>query len=234
MSRLIIEYVLRSLDNNLRPFQCRLYPQTSATIRLGRDAATAQQHLGWIHLFCGRISSIWKSVQQQYDITHPPTSSAAKRTIEKWEQDFVGLLIQYGLSLWEARNKHIHGSNKEEARKLRRNKAILQAKRAYQKGQYRVEPQLQPLYRIPLPLRIKQSTRQIERWTRHVELMMQTCAADQKRTQPRITTSFKRKHKTRNRLRAALPCRKRTMIQTDLRELLFHRRHTRFRFSNDP
>ena len=84
-------------------------PPTSDTIAEWpeelREAYSAQENIGWIQVFYGRLSSRWESI----------ATSAVSETIPgnrfSWTSKLIRWCWGFGIDLWLARNTLVHASN---------------------------------------------------------------------------------------------------------------------------
>ena len=60
------------------------------------------------------LSKSWVIAQHQYIKEIYQSTKIPTGTLEIWKTSFLPTLLQYGLDLWEQRNKSVHGSTPEE------------------------------------------------------------------------------------------------------------------------
>lgn len=81
----------------------------------------------------------------------------------KWETVIASSLIQYGLDIWELRNKELHGDFEQEQRMKSRERIRDKAKEHFLLGETSVPYQHKKLFHMHASRRLRQSTRQLER-----------------------------------------------------------------------
>ena len=152
-------------------------------------------------------------------------------TPDTWARDFISASIQYGLSLWEARNHAIHGKTMKEALTLQRTRIKQRVKDLFEKGRSTIGTNYHHLFYLPLSQRLLKPTRQLQKWADHVELAIAENANDQRYFQPRLPDLFPTipRHTTRRVHIPQVVTPNKPLIQADIRELLYPRKHTRFR-----
>jgi len=69
-----------------------------------RDAYSAQQNIGWEHVFYGRLANHWETLST--DAYTNPDSSAYK-----WTGKAIRMGWEFSMDIWTLRNQIIHGNN---------------------------------------------------------------------------------------------------------------------------
>ena len=137
------------------------------------EAVREQDKIGWKHIFLGRISNGWSTIQETYVSQNPTTWRDEKYPIEaamkRWRSTFILSLLQYGLDLWIERNNHVHGDTPKNRAFIKRRKLIERAQDLYTEGPSSVPQQQNRLFHN-FEKRIEGSTRSLEGWIELVEL----------------------------------------------------------------
>ena len=70
-----------------------------------------QNAIGWDHLFLGRFSSEWSSLQDEYYARQARATETKRQTGHRWQIAIIGAIWQQWFLLWEQRNKDLHGAD---------------------------------------------------------------------------------------------------------------------------
>ena len=69
------------------------------------EALDAQENIGWIHLFCGKLSWKWLLL---YDSQTPPDQRGIFNESYLWGAAIIETILWQYIELWELRNKEVH------------------------------------------------------------------------------------------------------------------------------
>ena len=92
--------LLVGLSSEMNHNTVELYKNEYAPSQVLREVMQEQTHIGWDHLWSGRIAKRWMEVGPQEEFQATP---------ELWAKKIVGALLDFGITLWKFRNKVIHG-----------------------------------------------------------------------------------------------------------------------------
>ena len=81
-------------------------------------AIKSQSHIGWQHIFSGKISQEWLKLQEQ----STNATVGQKRLSYVWGASIVELLLNQYISLWELRNEEVHRKTAEKQEHIRKTK----------------------------------------------------------------------------------------------------------------
>lgn len=206
-------------------------------------AAVEQQKIGWKHILQGRLSKKWIIAQNFHlQMTHG-ISQIPQSTLELWKKTFLPTLIQYGLDLWELRNKVVHGSTPRESAQIKRLQLNREITVKYMMGESSVSPAQKRLFQKPEILRLRDSNRSKRNWLITVNIAQQARQLQLKKLHrlfPRlnhfqgftITAQPPRQHRIRL---TQPPPRKTKGIQKTLRELFLNAHPSvRYRQGDEP
>jgi len=117
------------------------------------NAVHHQTLLGWHSFLCGYISNFWNKL------------AVKTRTTKKqyWESKLTSISLNLHKTIWEGRNCHVHGANVKEAKQRAREAIITKIKKLY-KTPPRLASRYQSILSVPLEIRIRKSTAQLQDW----------------------------------------------------------------------
>jgi hypothetical protein len=100
MIRTILIENIKSWCNNLPPWQPPLLPDDVLQL------VTNQLSLGWNWLLCGRLTTNWALLQNEYysNIQHRSTGNL-------WAGKVIAAIWDYSWMLWDHRDEHLHNSD---------------------------------------------------------------------------------------------------------------------------
>jgi hypothetical protein len=81
-------------------------------------AIKSQHHIGWRHMFSGKISQEWLRLQEQ----STKVTTGHKRLSYVWGASIVEVLLKQFVLLWELRNEEVHGKTAEKQEQIRKTK----------------------------------------------------------------------------------------------------------------
>ena len=122
--------------------------------------AQAQETIGWRHLFKGRLSSTWKSRQEQ----HLGTRRADDNNGDTWMTGLIQVMLQQWFDLWKARNADRHGNDWETTLAAQKRQAIREVTQIYEQYKDNIEAEHNWLFDVPLLTRIQQPTDSLRQW----------------------------------------------------------------------
>ncbi|KAI2506424.1 hypothetical protein MHU86_8050 [Fragilaria crotonensis] len=70
-----------------------------------------QNAIGWDHIFLGRFSMEWSSIQDEYYARQAHSIETKRLTGARWQVAIISTLWQQWFLLWEVRNKALHGDD---------------------------------------------------------------------------------------------------------------------------
>jgi hypothetical protein len=80
-----------------------------------------QTQIGWNHIFQGRFAISWSSMQQQHYSGLKPVKG---RDGQFWTRTIISHIFTHWITLWEARNKSVHGNDTSTMAKAKHDQAI--------------------------------------------------------------------------------------------------------------
>jgi hypothetical protein len=83
-----------------------------------RQAIRSQNHIGWRHLFSGKISQEWLQLQEQ----STKVLIGRRRLSYVWGALIVELLLKQFINLLELWNEEVHGKTAEKQEHIRKTK----------------------------------------------------------------------------------------------------------------
>ncbi len=121
----IQDAIVRNLNHwrHLQPLALTESPSTNTAIQ-------EQANIGWQAMLEGLLSKRWKLLQMRYY-----RQQGKQKSINKWQQRLIRLLLQCGQGQWKHRNeyKHILGRPRHKAFEAKLNQCIIQAFRIGEK-----------------------------------------------------------------------------------------------------
>ena len=81
-------------------------------------AINTQSHIGWRHIFSGKLSQEWLHLQEQ----NTKVSIGRKRLSYVWGASIIEVLLKHFILLWELRNEEVHGKTAEKQEHMRKTK----------------------------------------------------------------------------------------------------------------
>jgi hypothetical protein len=88
-------------------------------------AIKAQRIIGWRHMFAGKISQEWLTLQEE----STNTTTGRKRDSYIWGASIVQVLLTQFIKLWELRNEEVHGKTKEHQERTRKERLRIEVGR---------------------------------------------------------------------------------------------------------
>ena len=73
-----------------------------------RRLVLQQNAIGWDHLFLGRFSSEWSSLQDEYYARRSHSTETKHQTGQRWQ---IAVISMVWFLLWATRNKELHGAD---------------------------------------------------------------------------------------------------------------------------
>jgi hypothetical protein len=70
-----------------------------------------QNAIGWDHIFLGRFSQEWGSLQDKYYARRAHTTETKRYTGQRWQIAVISSIWQQWFLLWALRNKALHGAD---------------------------------------------------------------------------------------------------------------------------
>jgi hypothetical protein len=100
----------------LHPHDAAPYQMTPSdnSPRAFRRIIFQQNAIGWEHLFLGRFSSAWSSLQDDYYARQAHSIETKRQTGQRWQTAIIGTLWTNWFLLWEIRNKALHGADSRQ------------------------------------------------------------------------------------------------------------------------
>ena len=89
------------------------------------EAIHQQDQIGWYHLFSGKISQKWLHLYEDTYIKpriRKPTNQQQRIDSYVWGAHIVEIILRQMISLWEQRNKDVHGDNNEDKDRILKEK----------------------------------------------------------------------------------------------------------------
>ena len=145
-TRPVLQHVIRDalhmwLDSGGDPIT-----MSSALYSEGVDSLLSQQNaIGWTHLWQGRFSAEWATLQDDYYARKKLNKLNKRYTGHRWQVAIIGTLWDQWRVLWESRNQDLHGATlaqrtQSEARDVHRDLRDLYDIR------HRLDPPIQALF----------------------------------------------------------------------------------------
>jgi hypothetical protein len=101
------EWLQYSSDDDT-PYQ--LQAPSTATVAI-RRLVFQQNAIGWEHLFLGRFSSEWSSLQDEYYARQAHLTDTKRRTGLRWQTAIISTVWTQWFLLWEVCNKSFYGAD---------------------------------------------------------------------------------------------------------------------------
>ena len=161
---MIIKYILHILQYGASTAQDKLQNPTNDIEQEIAQAVTFHSDIQNSALEKGFISSRWAKAQQLWEQLHP---SRTKNNM--WERNLVILLQQYTLSIWDKRNKLLHGETKKENKEIRLHKCRDKVRTLYKYPRQELTIKERRYFNLPLRYRLKGSISAMELWIEVVE-----------------------------------------------------------------
>ena len=121
-------------------------------------AVQEQTLIGWDKLLLGMGSIMWKTIQEQIDSNNP---KYPKWSATAWMNSALHQLLKFSLHCWKTCNTMIHGSTRQEQRKIALHQAREKITAIYE-NPLSLAPQFRSIYEIPLEHRLKMSLQAAE------------------------------------------------------------------------
>ena len=101
------EWLQYSSDDET-PYQLQAPSKATSAIR---RLVFQQNAIGWEHLFLGRFSSEWSSLQDEYYARQAHLTDTKRQTGLRWQTAIISTVWTQWFLLWEVRNKSLHGAD---------------------------------------------------------------------------------------------------------------------------
>jgi len=99
-----------------------------------KDALTSQEHIGWRHVFSGKLSQHWLRLQGDVQL-----EDGKVRNDYIWGASIVEVLLGKIIALWKLRNDEVHGIT-EEIQETRRKQRLVDKVRQLNENKYKSRP----------------------------------------------------------------------------------------------
>ncbi|KAI2507020.1 hypothetical protein MHU86_7405 [Fragilaria crotonensis] len=133
------EWFLHS--NEEVPYQLNAPSTASAAIR---RLVYQQNAIGWEHVFLGRFSSDWSSLQDEYYARRAHSIDTKRQTGLRWQIAIISTLWNQWFLLWATRNQSLHGADSKSRNQAERREVDRMLADIYD-ARNQMEPSIQQL-----------------------------------------------------------------------------------------
>ena len=140
-------YIITCVMNETEPFPRSCSDSQMQELIL--QAWQEQKCIGWSPIFRGRLSSKWGQAQELYYQDNPDSRGTVYYTGNIGASQTIGQLIEMCLTLWDTRNKLLHGATLVDQTKSHRERAIQIVAKKYAEGNKSIRKRFPRLYMDP-------------------------------------------------------------------------------------
>ena len=156
------------------------------------SAFSSQTQIGWINLFRGFTSSLWKKRQMEYSALHllPKTHNQ----MHTWSKKLTCFFITFAHSMWIERCTNVHPTTHKFETEQNRRRAEALVKAAYRHQENVSQADKEHLFSIPLETKLAESASSLINWHKTIKRVLKQSVKDhakhQQENQSPISTYF--------------------------------------------